>query len=316
MEVVGSTKLFPGGKHEENGEYQCPDGLKRMTLRCPGSYAWCQASSNPENEDFVPVPQDAPTINPGPGFDNDGNGPICTMDAKGCPDGSFVGRTGPNCEFAECPKSQPDIIPENPAKNKLCTKEYKPVCGEVDTRIRCIKAPCPSTKQKTFSNKCMAKSAGAKILYEGRCKNENSAKNVEIPKNCKTWFDGCNNCGVENGELAMCTLMFCEKLAEPKCVEFKNNNFERNIKCLDKKNAIKKEIKTWHNELSIESIFYSQKENECLVLLDTQFEFPYSKKQLFKLSQLSKSSRAIEGCMEEGYSTCNKFVQDITEKYK
>lgn len=29
----------------------------------------------------------------------------CTMDAKICPDGSAVGRTGPKCEFAECPSS-------------------------------------------------------------------------------------------------------------------------------------------------------------------------------------------------------------------
>jgi hypothetical protein len=27
----------------------------------------------------------------------------CTMDAKLCPDGSYVGRTGPDCEFASCP---------------------------------------------------------------------------------------------------------------------------------------------------------------------------------------------------------------------
>lgn len=27
----------------------------------------------------------------------------CTMEAKICPDGSAVGRTGPNCEFAPCP---------------------------------------------------------------------------------------------------------------------------------------------------------------------------------------------------------------------
>ncbi len=27
----------------------------------------------------------------------------CTMDAKQCADGSYVGRTGPNCEFAPCP---------------------------------------------------------------------------------------------------------------------------------------------------------------------------------------------------------------------
>lgn len=28
----------------------------------------------------------------------------CTMEARICPDGSAVGRQGPNCEFAECPR--------------------------------------------------------------------------------------------------------------------------------------------------------------------------------------------------------------------
>lgn len=28
---------------------------------------------------------------------------VCTQDAKQCPDGSFVGRMGPRCEFAKCP---------------------------------------------------------------------------------------------------------------------------------------------------------------------------------------------------------------------
>jgi len=28
---------------------------------------------------------------------------FCTMDAKECPDGSYVGRVGPSCEFAPCP---------------------------------------------------------------------------------------------------------------------------------------------------------------------------------------------------------------------
>ena len=27
----------------------------------------------------------------------------CTLEAKVCPDGTAVGRTGPNCEFAVCP---------------------------------------------------------------------------------------------------------------------------------------------------------------------------------------------------------------------
>lgn len=41
-------------------------------------------------------------------------GPIaCTMDAKQCPDGSYVGRVAPFCEFAECPALDSDISKKN-----------------------------------------------------------------------------------------------------------------------------------------------------------------------------------------------------------
>jgi len=66
----------------------------------------------------------------GAGYDNEGNGPICTDDAKGCPDGTVVGRTGPNCEFAPCPGQKPksDFVPaeDNPVQlpdNVMC-KNY------------------------------------------------------------------------------------------------------------------------------------------------------------------------------------------------
>jgi hypothetical protein len=37
---------------------------------------------------------------------NGGEGVVCTMEAKLCPDGvTYVGRTGPHCEFAACPDS-------------------------------------------------------------------------------------------------------------------------------------------------------------------------------------------------------------------
>ena len=35
------------------------------------------------------------------------NGNVCTQEAKICPDGSTVSRTGPNCEFAECAQGSP-----------------------------------------------------------------------------------------------------------------------------------------------------------------------------------------------------------------
>lgn len=45
----------------------------------------------------------------------DGGSPkqaACTMEAKVCPDGSSVGRTDPNCEFAQCPKPLPSPTDE------------------------------------------------------------------------------------------------------------------------------------------------------------------------------------------------------------
>ncbi len=35
--------------------------------------------------------------------DTDDNMIACTMDVKLCPDGSYVGRIPPDCEFAPCP---------------------------------------------------------------------------------------------------------------------------------------------------------------------------------------------------------------------
>mgnify|MGYP001588167332 CR=1 FL=1 len=31
------------------------------------------------------------------------DGIACTQDARQCPDGTYVGRTGPRCEFSPCP---------------------------------------------------------------------------------------------------------------------------------------------------------------------------------------------------------------------
>lgn len=51
----------------------------------------------------------------------------CTLEAKICPDGSGVGRTGPSCEFAECP--QPKISPPSTATTSAkideCIQKYQ-----------------------------------------------------------------------------------------------------------------------------------------------------------------------------------------------
>ncbi len=48
----------------------------------------------------------------------------CTMDARVCPDGSAVGRVGPNCEFAPCPEPSPEsdlIRVTSPASQSVIT---------------------------------------------------------------------------------------------------------------------------------------------------------------------------------------------------
>ena len=64
----------------------------------------------------------------------------CTMEAKICPDGSSVGRTGPNCEFEACP-----------ACNYEDTNfDYKGRTLDVCSRI---KFSC-GTSEEYFSNEC------------------------------------------------------------------------------------------------------------------------------------------------------------------
>lgn len=38
---------------------------------------------------------------------------MCTQEAKQCPDGSYVGRTGPKCEFTACPETKPTSAPKD-----------------------------------------------------------------------------------------------------------------------------------------------------------------------------------------------------------
>ena len=82
-QVATTTKNIVGGDKDEHG--------------CLGSagYSWCAVKNKclrvwEEKCEASPV---STTTNP----------VACTMDAMQCPDGSYVGRSGPNCEFV-CPE--------------------------------------------------------------------------------------------------------------------------------------------------------------------------------------------------------------------
>lgn len=76
-----------------------------------------QANSVPFPSPTAALPS-FPTLAPTAKISPPGSGAICTMDAKQCPDGSWVGRQPPRCEFAPCPgegKKIPSPTPESDA---------------------------------------------------------------------------------------------------------------------------------------------------------------------------------------------------------
>lgn len=77
-------------------------------------------------------------------------------------------------EEVDSPVSQDD--------RKPCTREYMPVCGEV--QVQCIKAPCPPIKT-TFSNRCEAENADATNIADGVCEDE-----APNPEGACLSFDG------------------------------------------------------------------------------------------------------------------------------
>lgn len=92
----------------------------------------------------------------------------CTEEAKICPNGSAVGRSWPNCEFAPCPGetwSTPDILPtqECDMDAKLCPD------GSAVGRsgLNCEFTPCPEIVVQSGSTQPIACAMDAKVCPDG-----------------------------------------------------------------------------------------------------------------------------------------------------
>ncbi|MEK7639282.1 MAG: hypothetical protein AAB388_03935 [Patescibacteria group bacterium] len=89
----------------------------------------------------------------------------CTMDAKVCPDGSYVGRVAPNCEFAACPSTPPG----RPSEPVVCTDDAK-VCpdGTAVGRVgpNCEFAVCPSPGTASEGTLCTPASRETDVCIE------------------------------------------------------------------------------------------------------------------------------------------------------
>lgn len=81
----------------------------------------------------------------------------CTQEAKICPDGSAVGRTGPDCSFAECPGTSGSIILEARIGQEVSGLDVRlmPLAVLADNRcpgnVQCIQAGTVSVRVRITS---------------------------------------------------------------------------------------------------------------------------------------------------------------------
>jgi hypothetical protein len=78
----------------------------------------------------------------------------CTMEAKLCPDGSAVGRTSPNCEFAKCP----DIRAAGLIKGKV---SVGPICPVERPGV-----PCPVPREAYTSREVILYAANGTMVVK------------------------------------------------------------------------------------------------------------------------------------------------------
>ena len=94
----------------------------------------------------------------------------CSKEAKVCPDGSSVTRSGSTCEFAACPatgSAQSVVCTDDQRLVDVCTEQVDPVCASY--QVQCITTPC-NPVPKTFPNSCFACQNKNTISYtKGEC---------------------------------------------------------------------------------------------------------------------------------------------------
>src|SRR3989338_7210150 len=120
-------------------------------------------SGLPQNDDALEIPIVIAgiigTVKPPP--------TACTQEAKLCSDGTAVGRTGPNCEFAACPSTPPLTCTPNAPQ----TQTLSCPTGQTGTIIQTRTSSCPGPTWSgwtTTTNTCTTPPPPASCTFNGQ----------------------------------------------------------------------------------------------------------------------------------------------------
>ena len=142
----------------------------------------------------------------------------CTEEAKLCPDGSAVGRTGPNCEFAQCPQL---VGNDSDAHGCKASAGYT-WCESSQKCVRAWETPCQLT-----ASEALGVARASACTEAGNISDANPMYN----NNSRTWwFD----------------ILIKPTGCSPACVVFENRSAEINWRCTG---AILYTVKTANSSL-------------------------------------------------------------------
>jgi len=135
----------------------------------------------------------------------------CTEEARLCPDGTAVGRVGPNCEFAPCPNMTNCTCPQGYVQEgDVCT----PACYYSTPKCLMPSILCNAT-QKTLEQACI--NSGGNITTKLCCKLI-----TEFPDTCLIGACGCSPDNSHEINACNCGTGRCWDSSKSQCITLDN----------------------------------------------------------------------------------------------
>jgi len=217
--TVGDTQPCTGGQCEEwrkrrdKGAFCC----KAMIASCEACQAglsvqqFCNITANKDVYGCCKVRNDCTNV--------------CMPDMPDmntCPDGTLLSRDE-DCKFPACPVKtcHGDCMTWFDGCNTCkCENGTKTMC----TRKWCARyeqAKCMDEDEPEDEKNCNTREVWTAEKKKWCCENKDlgCAPRIQCPRDCSSWYDGCNTCTCKYGFLGACTERFCFRKTEPKCLD-------------------------------------------------------------------------------------------------
>lgn len=159
---------------------------------------------------------------------------------------------------APAPAPVPALVDEN----GFCHDSPMQLCRMMCRKPDCKSGQCAMRQGSCCSFTCMDTGSHLQHPTDPLPPTLPHPTSNNIPRNCLSWFDGCNTCSVVNGRVGGCTLMMCFRQGTPECRAYvpNSNNCVSDSDC-DSNHFCRPTLNVLDSPKTCTS--YSQKDETC-----------------------------------------------------